>query len=265
MDEPIRRGGRQSTLVRNYTSFVGAGIAFASVVSVLLLFLVEISSRTENPYVGILTYVVFPAILIFGLTIVLLGAILERRRRRSAALSDIPAYPKLDLNDPKARRAFIVFMLVTFAFVSASAFGSYRAYEQTESVAFCGTTCHETMKPEYTAFQVSPHARLRCVDCHVGSGAQWYARSKISGAYQLYSLAFNKYERPIQTPVHNMRPANETCAQCHWPEKFYGDQLKVFNHYAYDEQNTLRQTRMLVKVGGGIPQVGPVAGIHWHM
>jgi NapC/NirT cytochrome c family, N-terminal region len=265
MGEPIRAGGRQPTLVRNYTSFVGAGIVFASVVSVLLLFLIEVSSRTENPYVGILTYVVFPAILIFGLTVVLLGAILERRRRRGAALSDIPTYPKLDLNDPKSRRAFIVFILVTFAFVSASAFGSYRAYEQTESVAFCGTTCHETMKPEYTAFQVSPHARLRCVDCHVGSGAQWYARSKITGAYQLYAVAFNKVPKPIMTPVHNMRPAHDTCEQCHWPSKFYGTQLRTLTHYSYDEQNTARTRRLLVNVGGGDSSSGPVAGIHWHM
>jgi hypothetical protein len=125
--------------------------------------------------------------------------------------------------------------------------------------------CHSVMKPEFVAFQASPHARLRCVDCHVGSGAEWYARSKVTGAYQLYALAFNKYERPIPTPVHNMRPANDTCAQCHWPDKFYGDQLKVFNHYTQDEQNTLRQTRMLIKVGGGSPDTGPVSGIHWHM
>ena len=77
-------------------------------------------------------------------------------------------------------------------FVFMSAFGSYRAFEHTESVAFCGTTCHETMKPEFVAFQVSSHARLRCVDCHVGAGAEWYARSKITGAYQLYAVAFNK-------------------------------------------------------------------------
>jgi hypothetical protein len=103
------------------------------------------------------------------------------------------------------------------------------------------------------------------VDCHVGSGAGWYARSKLSGAYQLYSVTFNKYSRPINTPVHNLRPAPETCEQCHWPEKFFGAQMKVFNHYAYDEQNSLRQTRMLINVGGGSPTTGLVTGIHWHM
>jgi hypothetical protein len=196
--------------------------------------------------------------------VVILGALLERRRRHRASPSDTAAYPKLDLNDPHSRRAVFVFLLVTFLFISASAFGSYRAYEYTESVNFCGQTCH-VMKPERTAYQAGAHARVGCVGCHVGPGAGWYVRSKLSGAYQLYSVTFNKFPRPITTPVHNLRPAQETCEQCHWPEKFFGAQMKVFNHYAYDEQNTLRQTRMLINVGGGSPTSGVVAGIHWHM
>ena len=109
------------------------------------------------------------------------------------------------------------------------------------------------------------HARVRCVDCHVGGGAGWYVRSKLSGAYQLYSVTFHKYSRPIGSPVHNLRPAPETCEQCHWPEKFFGSQMKVFNRYGYDEHNTLRERRMLINVGGGSPKAGQVTGIHWHM
>lgn len=121
------------------------------------------------------------------------------------------------------------------------------------------------MKPEHVSYLAGAHARVRCVDCHVGSGAGWYARSKISGAYQLYSVTFNKYSRPIKTPVHNLRPAPDTCEQCHWPEKFFGAQMKVFNHYAYDEKNSRREIRMLLNVGGGSPSTGAVTGIHWHM
>lgn len=253
------------SLFRNYISFVGAAIAIASLVSVVLLFLIEITSVVENPYVGILTYIIFPSVLALGISILFVGAFVERRRRIQHPDWQLAAYPKLDLNDPRSRRAFFTFLLITFLFVSASAFGSYRAYEFTESVTFCGATCHTPMKPEFMAYQASPHARVRCVDCHVGAGAGWYVRSKLSGAYQLYSVTFNKYPRPITTPVHNLRPAPETCEQCHWPEKFFGALLKVFNHYAYDEKNTLRQTRMLINVGGGSPASGVVAGIHWHM
>lgn len=253
------------SLFRNYISFVGAAIASAALVSVVLLFLVEITSRQENPYLGIITYIVFPSILIFGLLIVFIGRILERRRRHRASPTEIAAYPKLDLNDPHARRAFFAFLMATFLFICASAFGSYKAYEYSESDAFCGEACHSVMKPEYVAYKAGAHSRVGCVHCHVGPGAGWYVRSKFSGAYQLYSVSFNKFPRPITTPVHNLRPAPETCEQCHWPEKFFGAQLKVFNHYAYDEKNSLRQTRMLLNVGGGSPTTGQVAGIHWHM
>jgi NapC/NirT cytochrome c family, N-terminal region len=256
---------RSPSLFRNYTSFVGAAIVIASLVSITLLFLIEITSKAENPYLGILTYIILPSILIFGLVVVFIGRIIERRRRHRASPDDIAAYPKFDLNDPGSRRAFFVFLVITFVFVSASAFGSYRAYEYTESVNFCGETCHSVMNPEFTAYKAGAHARVECVACHVGSGPGWYVKYKINGARQLYSLVFKKFSRPIPSPVHNLRPAQDTCEHCHWPEKFYGDEMRVLDRYAYDEQNTLRQRRMLIHVGGGNPATGLVAGIHWHM
>jgi len=147
-EEPIRKA---PSLFRNYLSFVGAAIAIASLASVCLLFLIEISSHQENPYLGILTYIILPSILIFGLFVIAVGMFIERRRRRRASPSDILAYPKLDLNDPHARRAAFIFLFVTSLFISASAFGSYKAYEYIESIAFCCKTYHSVMKPEYVA------------------------------------------------------------------------------------------------------------------
>jgi hypothetical protein len=265
MSDEVKPSTKAPTLFRNYISFAGAVIVAASLASILLLFLIELFKAADNPYLGIVTYVILPAFLIFGLVVTVGGMLLERRRRRRWPDSEIPEYPRVDLNDPRQRRIAFTLVGASFLFIFMSAFGSYRAYEYSESVEFCGTTCHTVMKPEHVAFMATSHARIRCVDCHVGHGAESYARSKLNGARQLYSLAFNKYSRPINTPVHNMRPANETCEHCHWPSKFYGAQLKTFNHYAYDEQNSLRQTRMFINVGGGDQQTGPVAGIHWHM
>jgi nitrate/TMAO reductase-like tetraheme cytochrome c subunit len=253
------------TLFRNYISFAGAVIVTAAVASILLLFFIELTQTGNNPYIGIITYVILPAFLAFGLLVIVIGMLIERRRRRRSPTSGILPYPKIDFNEPRQRRLALTILALSFIFVCASAFGSYRAYEYTESVQFCGQTCHSVMKPEAVAFAATSHARIRCVDCHVGHGAESYARSKLSGARQLVSLIRNNYSRPIETPVRNMRPADETCEQCHWPSKYHGAQLKTFNHYAYDEQNTLRQTRMLINVGGGDPATGPVAGIHWHM
>jgi hypothetical protein len=141
----------------------------------------------------------------------------------------------------------------------------YRAYQFTESVKFCGLVCHVVMKPEFTAHQFSPHARVACVECHVGGGAEWYLRSKLNGLHQVYSLATGTYPRPVPTPVKNLRPATDTCEQCHWPGKFFGAQQKTFTHYLGDEQNSPWQIRMLLKVGGGDPETGASGGIHWHM
>jgi len=256
---------KSPTLFRNYISFAGALIVTAAVVSILLLFLIELTQRGDNPYLGIVTYIILPAFLALGLLVIVIGMLLERRRRRRSPTSEIAPYPKIDFNEPRQRRLALTLTALSFIFVCASAFGSYRAYEYTESVEFCGQACHTVMKPEFVAFHATSHARIKCVDCHVGHGAQSYARSKFSGARQLLALATGSYSRPIETPVHNMRPANETCEQCHWPSKFHGAKLKTFNHYAYDENNSLRQTRMLINVGGGDPSSGPVAGIHWHM
>src|SRR4030095_15391164 len=88
------------TLLRNYISFVGAAIAISALASTFLLFLMEITSNQENPYLGILTYIIFPSFLIFGLLVMIAGAVLERRRRRRAAPDEVLEYPRLDLNEP---------------------------------------------------------------------------------------------------------------------------------------------------------------------
>jgi hypothetical protein len=121
------------------------------------------------------------------------------------------------------------------------------------------------MEPEFVTYQHSPHARVSCAECHIGSGATWYVKSKISGAYQVYATLADKYPRPIPTPVANLRPAQDTCEQCHWPEKFSGDRVKTYAHFLSDDENTPYSIRLALKVGGGNPAHGPVGGIHWHM
>src|SRR5689334_6005984 len=204
-------GNKSPTLFRNYISFAGAVIVIAAVVSIVLLFVVDLTRDTENPYFGIVTYIILPGFLILGLVIVLIGMLLERRRRRRSPDSEIPPFPKIDLNVPRQRNIVLTVVALAFVFVCASAFGSYRAYEYTESVEFCGQTCHNVMKPEAVAFAATNHARIKCVDCHVGEGAQSYARSKLAGARQLFHLMIGTYSRPVETPVHNMRPADQTC------------------------------------------------------
>jgi hypothetical protein len=254
---------RHRSLARNLLSEIGAVIAIIAVANIIFLVFVDLTAARENPYLGVLAYMVVPAFLFLGILLFVAGVLLERRRRKRTG--GVPEFPDIDLNIPRIRYITYISVAAGLLFFFVSILGSYRAYHYTDSDEFCGTLCHQVMHPEYTAYKASPHARVGCVGCHVGSGAGWYVRSKLSGAYQVYSTALNKYPRPIQSPVHNLRPARETCEQCHWPAKFFGGQLKVFTRYAYDEPNTKHETRMLIKVGGGSPASGMVSGIHWHM
>ncbi len=252
-------------LIKNPISLIGLALAGVALANIIFLILIDLLTSQPSPYIGILAYMVGPAFLVLGLALIPIGMVVERRRRLRAVGAP-PHFPKLDLNNPAQRStvAFLLSFVVIFTLVSSV--GSYKAYEFTDSVDFCGQLCHTVMHPEFTAYQASPHARVPCVECHVGSGASWYVKSKLSGMRQVYYTALGTYPRPIPTPVQNLRPAQQTCEQCHWPRKFWGAQLKTFTHYGDDEQNTPRVVRMLMKVGGGDPRLGQAGeGIHWHM
>ena len=248
----------------NPITFAGAIIAVVSFGLILFLSVLDVTSAETNPYLGIITFIIFPAILIFGLLLIALGIYRAHRQKIKGTFKG-PHFPILDLNNPKHRISFTIFSVGTILFLVFTAFGSYKAYEYTESVEFCGTICHNVMNPEYTAYKNSPHSRVACVQCHIGSGTSWYVKSKISGAYQVYSVIFHKYSKPISTPVENLRPAQGTCEQCHWPKAFFSEKKVDFHYYLSDEKNTPSSISMLLKIGGGNSEMGTSAGIHWHM
>jgi hypothetical protein len=249
--------------VYNPISMFGAVIAIVNFISIILIVLYHSLVGGLAPYVGIVTFIILPSALFMGLLLIPIGMFFEKRRQARGGGLARAFY--LDLSKPSHRTATMVFTSGTIVFLLATAVGSYRAYEFTESVTFCGQICHTVMEPEFVAYQYSPHARVTCAQCHVGTGAEWYVRSKLSGAYQVYAAAFDLFPRPIPTPIHNLRPARETCEQCHWPDKFHGSQAKRFDHYMVDEENTPWPITMLIKTGGGSVEEGIAEGIHWHM
>jgi len=262
---PSKLSRRLRELVGNPLSLAGAALALVSLANIVFLFLIDLTSAKPSPYIGILAYMVAPGFFILGLFLVVAGIWYDRRKQRSREAGEAVRYWRIDFSDPTQRGTFAFFLSFVIVFILMSVVGSYRAYQFTDSVQFCGQLCHTVMNPEFVAYQLSPHARVACVECHVGAGATWYVKSKLSGARQVFAATFNTFPRPIPTPVHNLRPAQDTCEECHWPKKFYGAQLKVFTHYGSDEKNTLRQLRLLIKTGGGDPATGAPEGIHWHM
>ncbi|MBI5645441.1 MAG: NapC/NirT family cytochrome c [Ignavibacteriae bacterium] len=250
---------------QNPLSYVGAGIALVSLCSTLVFFIMDIAGAVSSPYLGIFTYMLLPGVMIFGLLLIPLGAMLERRRMRKTGGAE-RRFLHIDLNRQTHRNAFLIFVVGTMVLMIISAAGTYQAYNYSESVEFCGEVCHQVMKPEYIAYQHSPHARVRCAECHIGTGADWFVKAKISGSYQVYSVLFNKYSRPIETPVLNLRPARETCEHCHWPEKFSANLEMAKTYFPLDTTAAKPWSIVLqLKIGGGHSELGQVSGIHWHM
>jgi NapC/NirT cytochrome c family, N-terminal region len=250
-----------SVIARSRLSMLGAAIATAGLVLFITLFIMEMVGFEGGPYLGLLSYVVLPAMVLIGLILIPVGVV--RAKKRAARGEQEPPLPVVDFNKPGTRKAIATFSLMSLVGVVVLAVGSFKAVHWMESVEFCGTVCHTVMQPEYTAYQRSPHARVACADCHIGPGANWFVKSKISGSWQLIAVTFNLYPTPIPTPVHNLRPARDTCEQCHWTSKFAGDKLRVRVHYKEDEKNTELHNVLLVKVGGEHGRRS--SGIHWHV
>ncbi len=256
---------RLPSLTHNWISSLGAMISLVAGVCIVFFLVFSLVAQGINPYLGILLYMIMPAFLAGGLLLIPIGMFVRWRDLQKVGQIVYHKWPSVDLNDERHRKAAMMFSAVTLILAVVSAVGIYQAYHYTDSVTFCGVTCHTVMKPEFTTYQDSPHARVRCVACHIGPGAGWYARSKMSGLYQVYAVLADRYPRPVPTPIKDLRPAQETCEQCHWPRQFYGGQQRQFNSYLYDKANTHWQINMLVKTGGGNPKTSQTSGIHWHM
>lgn len=266
MSNEVKSGGSARHL-RNWLSYSGGVVALGSFFAFLLLFAIDLFARNGNPYMGILAYVVAPGFLFLGLGMAGLGVWIQRRheRRLGVSGSSIGSRLTVDFSRPADRKKLRVFFAGAVVFLLCTAIGSYQSYQVSESVQFCGQACHGPMKPEFVAYQHSEHARVSCVECHVGHGAGAFVQAKMNGVHQLIGVMTGNYDRPIKTPIRNLRPARETCEQCHWPQKFSGNIDRTYTHFLADETNTAYSVRLSLNVGGADPRHGPVGGIHWHV
>jgi nitrate/TMAO reductase-like tetraheme cytochrome c subunit len=247
-------------LSQNLISRTGVVLTTTSGVTLVFAFALVIFGFQPNPYAGILVFMILPSILALGLVLIPIGIYHDWRKYRR--LGTLPlAYPSVDFTHQGVRRTVIFVVVMTAINIPLFAFATYSGTEFMESTKFCGQTCHSVMDPEYTAYQRSPHARVACVECHIGPGAPWFVRSKLSGSYQVVAVTFKLYPRPIPVPIHNLRPARETCEQCHWPERFSGDKLVIKTKYGDDDKNSSTKTVLLVHIGGRNPD-SKLVGIH---
>ncbi len=259
---PLSRGLRAwlSPLVylsSNWVSRLGVVLVTTGTVFWFYLLPTILRGESQHPYLGILIFLALPGVFFGGLTLIPVGIVWRWRRERRKGVYPTE-FPVLDFGHAGLRQLAVFVGVTTVVNVLIGGQLAYNAVSYMDGVTFCGQTCHTVMTPEYTAYRNSPHARVECVQCHIGPGASWFVRSKLAGAGQVLAVSFNTFPRPIPTPVHNLRPARETCEACHWPQKFEGDRLLIIPEYAEDETNTLSKTVLLMHIGGG--NGGP--GIH---
>ena len=251
------------TVVRNPISLAGAAITTAMAVLFAALLILELTGQLENPYIGLFGFIVVPAVFVIGLLLIPLGA-WQQRKREAKGLAET-SWPVIDLGLKRTRNNIIVFTAFTCINLLIVSLGAFQTIHHMETREFCGTTCHQTMEPEWRASAVAPHAKVACVSCHVGPGAKALVESKIAGTRQLWHVMTNSVTKPVPVPVHNLRTANEVCATCHWSELDHGDKVIPVREYADDEANTESVTMVKVHVGGGRAAEGAGKGIHWHM
>jgi hypothetical protein len=232
-------------LASNWISL--AGVVLVTTGGVLWLMLLPSWWRDEmtHPYAGILANMALPLLFFAGLALIPCGVWLFARKRRIAGETG-PFIPR----GGDLRRLLIFVGLTTVVNLVIGSQLLYSAVNYMDSDRFCGQACHTVMTPEFTAYSNSPHARVGCVECHIGAGAPWFVKAKISGTRQVFAVLFHSYPRPIPSPVEALRPARDTCERCHWPQRFGDRKFFIHTEYSTDEQNVPLTTVALMKIGG---------------
>jgi hypothetical protein len=253
------------SLYRHPLAAVGGAFVLAGSLVFLLLVFIDLTSPNENTYRSLITYFAVPAVVVIGLLLFLIAVrrqVVNARRRGENVRFNL----RIEPSSPRYMRSLWLFLGLGVALLLATGWAGFKGYEATDSVSFCGETCHAVMGPQATAYENSPHAQVLCAECHIGPGTSFWVRSKIDGIRQVIKTATNTYDRPIKTPVESLRPAQQTCEQCHWPSQFYGRKLVTKHYYRSDEANSPWTISMLVNIGGsaGTQDAGS-DGIHWHM
>jgi hypothetical protein len=239
-------------LTQHWLSLLGVALIATALVSWLFVLPQQIRGHADNPYVGIVVFLVLPAVFFTGLLLIPVGVYLSKRQIRGKLAEET-----FDRKTALRRIAWF-FGVTTLLNILIGTQVTYRAVKHMETPQFCGATCH-TMNPELAAYENSPHSRVECVECHVAPGAAGWLSSKTSGIRQLVETVLKTSPRPIPSAIESNRlvPARETCEECHWPQKFGGARLRVFSKYAEDETNTRTETVLMMMVGGN-----KISGIH---
>lgn len=262
--EETAPGPERRSVYRHPLAAVGGAMVVAGSLVFLVLLAIDLTSGAQNPYRALVTFIALPALITLGALLFLLALRLQVMQARKRG-EHVRFTLRVEPSNPRYMRNLWLFLGLLVVLLGVVAFSGFKGYQATESVAFCGETCHTVMEPQAVTYENSPHARVACAECHIGPGASFWVRSKVDGLRQVWKTITDSYARPVATPIRSLRPAQETCEECHWPEQFYGQKLVNRSYFRTDEANSPWTVSLLVNIGGGNPRTGVPEGIHWNM
>jgi hypothetical protein len=240
---------------RNPISLAGVAVATSMAVVFLVLFVLHLAGALASPYIGLLVFLVVPALFLIGLALIPLGA--WRTMRRGDAVTE---WPRIDLRNPRHRTTALAIFALTVVNVVIVSLAAYGGVHYMDSTPFCTQACHTIMAPQAVAHQQWPHANVACTRCHIGSGAEAFVEAKLAGTWQLYQVVTGQVPRPVPPPRALIRPRPSTCEQCHSRQMRDGDHVRALREFGSDEANT--ETVTLLRLLLGSPTT---PGIHRHV
>ena len=239
-------------LTSHWLSWFGLVLVITAASTWLFFLPAETHAHVENPYKGVVVYLILPFIGFAGIVLTVVGMVLGRRRIRTRLETEIT-------DRRRALQRLIVFLVITIgANLVMGTQITYRAVTYMDTPQFCGAACH-AMKPQYLGHQDSNHASVECAECHIAPSAGGWIKAKMNGTRQLWQTITNTYPRPIPSALESghLVPSKQTCERCHWAEKIVATRLLLIPHYADDERNSDSYTALMMLVGGSRMQ-----GIH---
>jgi len=154
---------------------------------------------------------------------------------------------------------------ITAAVIGVALLGAagIAGWEYSNSNAFCAAMCHDVHPEEIAAHKQGAHARVNCVECHMGRNSTLHLMAlKPTHAKELWGMIVG-YERPITSGT--LRPSREACESCHYPAVEHHDSVAVKVQYGTDPQSSESRTKIVLHTGMDAVRSGYTKGIHWHI
>ncbi len=241
---------------RHWLSAIGAVLTTLTSISFLTILALELGGLDVGNYTGIISYLILPAIFVLGLIMIPIGLALLRRKERAGKSTDFPIF---NFNDPRLRTIGLIALALTVVNLMVVSTATFKGLEVMHSDEFCGGTCHNVMQPEAVAHRVTTHAKVYCADCHIGEGAEHFARAKLRGVTQMLQFFAGDITRPVPQPTE---VSTAICTRCHATERYSEDRLHVRKMYS-DEEKTAEKVTVYRALVGGLRD-GKWSGVHKH-